>query len=442
MTLLEQRHPSAIDLGLERIAGVAARMELARTRTPVISVAGTNGKGSCVAIIEALSKATGICVGVFTSPHLLVYNERIRIDGENVSDVEICRAFTAIERARGDISLSYFEFSALAALYLFAAADLDLVVLEVGLGGRLDAVNMIDADVAVITSIDLDHQQWLGDKRSDIAREKAGIARRGRPLVCTDTDPPDSLLTVLDSRGAELILLGQQGFTCRVEDDALSLVCIAANEQTLTFEGLPLPRVPLASAVAAVQALLALGSISVDIPQSVRRFVHQLNSDVLAAAFSETRLPGRFQRLSYRGRQLILDVAHNPAAAGLLARRLAEENVLGLHCVFGVLGDKDIPGVIEPLLPMTKSWHLCSLPETERSADVGLLAELVYNCAQLSGASGKGLPDMTVQCYDAPEAGLRGAVEVSVPEELIVVFGSFYTVAAALNLVRSVGDTA
>ena len=259
LVLLEQRHPSLIDLGLERVAEVAARLELTTPKSKVITVAGTNGKGSCVAIIEALLTTVGIRVGTFTSPHLLAYNERIRIDAENSNDADICRAFVAIEQARGDISLTYFEFSALAALWLFAETELDIIVLEVGLGGRLDAVNIIDPDVAVITSIDLDHQQWLGESRSAIGLEKAGVARSGVPLICADADPPDELLAALDSLGADLILLGQEGFTRHVKQHLLTLVATGCDGQVSTFTDLPIPQVPLTSAVCAVQALLALG---------------------------------------------------------------------------------------------------------------------------------------------------------------------------------------
>lgn len=428
LALLEQRHPSLIDLGLERVAEVATRLGLNTPKAKVITVAGTNGKGSCVAIIEALLTTVGIRVGTFTSPHLLAYNERIRIDAENSSDADICRAFVAIEQARGDISLTYFEFSALAALWLFAETELDIIVLEVGLGGRLDAVNIIDPDVAVITSIDLDHQQWLGDNRSVIALEKAGIARSGVPLICADPNPPDELLVALDTLGADLILLGQEGFTRHVKQHFLTLVATGRDGQVSTFTHLPIPQVPLTSAVCAVQALLALGqgAVGVSMPDI-------LSAGVVKQVFAETRIAGRFQRSCFRERQLILDVAHNPAAATLLAKRLAALGASRVHCVFGVLADKDITGIITPLLPLVSRWHVCELPDVPRAAAAGEVAALVYNYAQSVEDAGLALSDSMIRCYDNPEQALGGAVETSVPGDMIVVFGSFYTVAAVLK---------
>ena len=428
LVLLEQRHPSLIDLGLERVAEVAARLELTTPKSKVITVAGTNGKGSCVAIIEALLTTVGIRVGTFTSPHLLAYNERIRIDAENSNDADICRAFVAIEQARGDISLTYFEFSALAALWLFAETELDIIVLEVGLGGRLDAVNIIDPDVAVITSIDLDHQQWLGDSRSAIGLEKAGVARSGVPLICADADPPDELLAALDSLGADLILLGQEGFTRHVKQHLLTLVATGCDGQVSTFTDLSIPQVPLTSAVCAVQALLALG-------QEVRgeSMSEALSAQVVKQVFAETRIAGRFQRSCFRERELVLDVAHNPAAATLLAKRLAALGASRVHCVFGVLADKDITGIVTPLLPLVSHWHLCELPDAPRAAEAGEVAALVYNYASPVEDTGMDLSDSMIRCYDNPQQALGGAIEASAPGDMIVVFGSFYTVAAVLK---------
>lgn len=407
----------------------------------MISVAGTNGKGSCVAIIEALAVASGAQVGAFTSPHLLAYNERIRINARAVGDSDICRAFAAIERVRGETSLSYFEFSTLAALYIFAANKLDLIVLEVGLGGRLDAVNIIDPDVAVITSIDLDHQEWLGEGRSTIAREKAGIARADRPLVCTEEDLPEGFLDYLGSKRAELIFLGQDGFEYSIQDDKLNLSCHSQNGQLLNFNELPLPYLPIPSAIAAVQAVLALPNKTTGTDQGVSQFSALLDRSILEKVFLEARLSGRFQQAFFRGRWLILDVAHNPAAANLLAERLAKENISGLHGVFGILVDKDIRAVIAPLLPLLKSWHLCSLPEIERSADVREVAELVYNLLRSSGESAAELSEVSVQCYDRPKEALDGAIGKALQTEAVIVFGSFYTVAAALALVQQMEDS-
>ena len=444
LLLLEQRHPSAIDLGLERVASVAAELQLDKPTTKVITVAGTNGKGSCVAVLEALLLASAVRVGTFTSPHLLSYNERIRIQGKNASDADICRAFSAIEQARGEISLTYFEFSALAALYLFSEAELDVIVLEVGLGGCLDAVNIVDPDVAVITSIDLDHQEWLGNSRSAIAVEKAGIARPNIPLICTDANPPEALLTTLDTLGANVILLGQEGFAYQVQSrgqssskqDTLALECRGLAGEQFVFKDLPAPQVPITSAVCAVQALFALEKLPPGLLLST-----VLTPKLLAQVFSETIVPGRFQQSNYRERQVILDVAHNPAAATLLSSRLVAAYGSHVHCVFGALADKDIAGMIKPLVALVSHWHLCALPETTRSAETGVLAELVYNCVQsqaplragLSEDVEKGLSDPVIQCYDNPEQGLNAAIEASAQGDVIVVFGSFYTVAAILK---------
>jgi len=425
LALLEQRHPRAIDLGLDRIAGVAAKLQIDKPQTQVITVAGTNGKGSCVATIEALLIASDVRVGTFTSPHLLAYNERIRINGSNAEDEDICRAFALIEAVRGDISLTYFEFSALAALCLFAEIQLDVIVLEVGLGGRLDAVNIIDPDVAVITSIDLDHQDWLGETRSAIALEKAGVARRDTPVVCADPNPPDALLAALDTLGADVILLGRDEFSWQIKSEALTLTCRSQSE-TLTYQDLAIPQLPLSSAVCAVQAVLALG--------------RPLSAAVLNEVFLSATLLGRFQQSRFQKRQLILDVAHNPAAAALLARRLRESGIESAHCVFAALQDKDVESMLEPLLPIVSHWHVCSLPETKRSFDAGALAELVYNCSQVTATKPQrnrlaktGLFNPVIQCYDTPELGLSGALEASVPGDIIVVFGSFYTVSAVLK---------
>ena len=437
LTLLERRHPRAIDLGLERVAKVAAQLGVAETQARVVTVAGTNGKGSCIAIMEALLAADGIRVGTFTSPHVLVYNERIRINAENASDADICHAFEVIERLRDNISLTYFEFSALAALWLFAKHELDVVLLEVGLGGRLDAVNIIDPDVAVITSIELDHQEWLGTSRSAIALEKCGIARTGLPLVCAEQNPPQDLLDYINRLGAHLFLLGQDGFYCRerlfesqsVDNSlekklTLTLECLDIDGEVQTFEGLPKPYLPLPSAVCALQALILIG--------------HEPAFELLARVFSEARLPGRFQQFDYCGRRIILDVAHNPAAAKALAIRLDSLDSQRIHCIFGALVNKDIVGMIEPVLSKISHWYLCGLPDSPFSASAEQMKELVYNCVQACGDGvghglRKDLSDWSVQCYDSPREAFYSAFDVSDVDEIILVFGSFLTVAGALE---------
>lgn len=412
LALLERRHPVAIELGLDRIARVAARLALGRPADKVITVAGTNGKGSCVAVLEALLQAGGRRVGCYTSPHLLVYNERISIDGRAVADAALCDAFARIEAARGDVRLTYFETGTLAALLLMEAADLEVAVLEVGMGGRLDAVNIIDPDVAVITAIDLDHQAWLGPDRDSIGVEKAGIARPGVPAVCGDPDPPPAMLRFLATLGAPSLLLGSADFRLLPGAAGVDLTCRTREGARLYYGGMPEPRLPPASAACAVQALVALDLAPE--PQQV------------AAVFRQTGLAGRFQRLRHRHRELILDVAHNPAAAALLARRLEAEPNARVHAVAGALADKDLHGMVAPLLSIVDQWYCCDLPAAPRAAPAARLLEVLYNAGGGDRVAGR---------FADPTAALAAAVGASRPGERILVFGSFHTVASVLALV-------
>ncbi|HRQ66460.1 MAG TPA: bifunctional tetrahydrofolate synthase/dihydrofolate synthase [Xanthomonadaceae bacterium] len=304
----QRQHPQAIALGLERVHRVASRLGIGRPARRVVSIAGTNGKGSCVAMLDAMLRAGGQHVGAYTSPHLLRYNERIRIDGVEADDADLVAAFSAIEDARGDTPLTYFEYGTLAALALFAAADLDVALLEVGLGGRLDAVNIIDADVALITPIALDHQDWLGADREAIGREKAGIVRAGRPVVVADPDPPASLLEVADQLGADLWRAGRD-YRFRAWKDGFAWQGRALPEAVF-------PRPPLAApaqignAAASLAVLEALGE-------------RDLIADGSAArGLMATRIAGRLQVLAHAP-EVIVDVAHNPHAATQLAEWLA-----------------------------------------------------------------------------------------------------------------------
>jgi len=410
LALLESRHPLAIELGLDRVAAVADRLGLGQPAPRVITVAGTNGKGSCVALLEALLLRAGARVGAYTSPHLLAYNERVRIDGHPATDASLCAAFARIEAARGDIRLTYFEVGTLAALLLFAAAGSEVAVLEVGLGGRLDAVNIVAPDVAVITSIDLDHQAWLGNDRDSIGVEKAGIARPGVPTVCGDPDPPAAMLAALARIGAPVLVLGSAQFRLRRAAVGLDLDCTARDGTARHYAGLPAPLLPAASAACAVQALVALG-----LPPT---------AEAVGAAFAGTRLPGRLQRVEWGGCRLILDVAHNPAAAALLAQRLAAEcgPERPVAAVVGALADKDLPGLVAPLLPLVAHWHCCDLPGVARAAPAARLAEVLYNGG--GGAS----------CHADPVAGLAAARRAARDGGPILVFGSFHTVAPILAL--------
>lgn len=404
LSWLEQSHPREIDLGLERIREVASRLDLLQTTCLTVTVAGTNGKGSCVTATAALLQGAGKRVGLYTSPHLLHYNERIRIDGEPAGDEEICRAFAAIREAAADISLTYFEYGTLAALLVFRERQVDVQVLEVGLGGRLDAVNIIDADVAVITSIDIDHQDWLGSDREIIGREKAGVMRPARPVISVDPQPPHSIATCAAEKNARLLQVNED-FSFTVEGSVWSGQCVKGTGELLQWSNWPLPWLPLPSLVAAVQVSVLLDVLPAD-------------ADRILAGL---RLPGRFQRLNYLGREVILDVAHNPAASAYFADRLRQLPIAGrTFAAVGMMSDKDRHGALEKMLPLVDHWFLVDLSWLERAAPVALLTEdLTASGCQVSGSGS------FEQC-------LKGIVEQSVPGDRIVVWGSFFTVSAAL----------
>ncbi len=408
--LLEARHARAIDLGLDRVKAVRARMRLA-PRCPVITVGGTNGKGSTCAYLEAILLEAGYRVGCYTSPHLLDYRERVRIDGSLLDEARHVAAFAAVEAARGDTPLTYFEQGTLAALWLFQAAELDALVLEVGLGGRLDAVNVIDPDCAVVTAVDLDHQEYLGDTREAIGREKAGIFRAGRPAVVTDPDPPASLIEHARHCGAGLLRLGHEigietgegAWTCRVQDQP--------------YPALPMPSLPgrfqLHNAAAAVAALHVLrGRLPVPM-------------QALRSGLARAHPPGRFQVLPDPP-MTILDVAHNPQSARALAGNLARLSTPGRRiAVLGVLRDKDVAGVVQPLLPLIDAWHAAALPGPR-----GLSAQALAEVLQAGGGRVAGMhPDVA--------QALIAARDSAGPADIIIVFGSFLTVAAALTLLRN-----
>lgn len=316
LAYIEQQHPSAIAMGLERVREVAVRLQIAAPAKHVIVVGGTNGKGSTVAFIEAIGRAAGWKVGAYTSPHLLRYNERVRIDGQEASDAQLVDAFAAVEAARGDTALTYFEFGTLAALWLFQQSALELAVLEIGLGGRLDAVNIVDSDVAVITTVDLDHTDWLGDDREAIGAEKAGIIRAWKPVVLGEIDPPSSVLRRAYQLGANAIRAGSDYFfepidTQHAESPQSDAPRWRWRDVAVTLE-LPMPAlhapVQLANAAAAIAALQAL---PVEVPDAA-----------WAQGIGNAQVAGRLQRLEVDGVQVLLDVGHNPQAARALAAAL------------------------------------------------------------------------------------------------------------------------
>ncbi len=407
LTHLEQLHPQAIALGLDRVERVRRELGI-KPACPVITVGGTNGKGSCCAMLEAILLHAGYRVGCYTSPHLIRYNERVRVGGRAVDDDALCRAFARIERARGDVTLTYFEFGTLAAMLVFAEAGIDVAVLEVGLGGRLDAVNIFDADCALVSSVDLDHQNFLGDTREAIGFEKAGIYRGDRPAICADADPPESLLAHARAVGAELLLIDRDfGYVAEPQQWRYWGPRVKRN-------GLPWPalrgRRQLANAAACMTALDAL-----------RERLPLTAADVRAGLLA-VELPGRFQVLP--GRPLVvLDVAHNPQAARVLAANLAEMPAANgeTMAVCGMLHDKDIAGVLAALTPAVTQWHVADTPGA-RGARADELA------AALSQA-GNSAP---VAAYSNVAAAWREACKKARDNDKIIVFGSFLTVSAVM----------
>lgn len=417
LRFVERQHPQAIALGLERVAAVRARMNLGFA-CPLLTVGGTNGKGSTAAMLEAILRAGGYRTGLYTSPHLARYNERVRIAGVEAADEALAEGFAAVEAARGGIPLTYFEFGTLAAAWLFARERLDAVVLEVGLGGRLDAVNIFDPDCAVLTSIGLDHVEYLGPTREDIGREKAGIFRAGRPAVVGDPEPPASVLEAAASLGARLRLFGRD-YGARAQGEQWLYWSLAGRRATLAHPALR-GAVQLRNAATAIAALETL------------RERLPLGMDAVRRGLAQVALPGRFQVLPGRPR-IILDVAHNPQAAAVLAENLGAAGYAPRTlAVFGMLRDKDIAGVVRAVAPRIERWHLASLGGA-RGAD----AEALTSALAQAGVHAPAIRHASVA--DA----LAGARSEAGADDRIVVFGSFLTVAAAmaeLEAARSPGN--
>ncbi|QKT04600.1 bifunctional tetrahydrofolate synthase/dihydrofolate synthase [Ectothiorhodospiraceae bacterium 2226] len=416
----ETLHPKSIDLGLARVAEVYARLAAAAPGGPartVISVGGTNGKGSCVAMLASILRAGGYRVGTYTSPHLLRYNERVRIGDEPAGDAGLCEAFARIDAARGDISLSYFEFGTLAALDLFARADLDVAVLEVGMGGRLDAVNVVDADAALVASVDLDHMDWLGADREAIAYEKAGIFRAGRPAVFGEADVPRSLMAHADAVGAELRCLG---LDYRYTPDAGGWTWESGGEGDAPRRRSALPAPSLRGA-----HQLQNAAAVVTVLDALRERLPLSQADI-RTGLTTVRLPGRFECLPATEDDVIevWDVAHNPAAAGALAAALRAQGRRPTHAVVGMLGDKDIGATLAPLVSLVDTWHLGALGG-ERGADAQALTRALEALH----------PGVDASCYGDVVAAHRGARAAVPPGGRVVVFGSFYTVAAVAESV-------
>ena len=407
LAYLETLHPKAIALGLERVKSVAARLDVTPA-CPVITVAGTNGKGSTCALLEQMLRADGYRVAMYTSPHLLRYNERVRIQGMEASDAALCEAFAAVEAARAGTPLTYFEFGTLGALWLFAREPRDALILEVGLGGRLDAVNIVDPDVAVVTTIAIDHVDYLGGTREEIGREKAGIFRAGKPAICADRDPPASLIAHAAAIGATLIRI-ERDYGYKVQGAQWDYWGPGGGRH-----GLPHPALRGNYQLAnASTALCAADALRDRLP---------LSMGAVRAALVGIEWPARFQVLP--GRPVtVLDVAHNPQAARAFADNLG---AMGFHprtiAVFGILSDKDIDAVIAPLLRRVDRWEVATLPPPR-----GASAQLLRQRLQDAGVA----PDAVREHVDAA-AAYGAAREEAAEADRIIVFGSFLTVAAVL----------
>jgi dihydrofolate synthase/folylpolyglutamate synthase len=416
LAYIERQHPQSIAMGLERVREVAGRMGLMRPAKKVITVGGTNGKGSTVAFIEAAARAAGWSVGAYTSPHLLAYNERVRIDGREASDDALVAGFEAVEAARGDTPLTYFEYGTLCALWLFQRSRPDLAILEVGLGGRLDAVNIVDPDVAVITTVDLDHQDWLGNDREAIGQEKAGIARAWKPLVLGEDDPPASVLRHAYAVGASAVRANCDFF--------FELMPVAGNEEPrwrwreVGWEvELPLPRLAAPAQLRnAATAIAALRALHRPVPKAA-----------IAQGIATAHVPGRMQRFEREHVTIVLDVAHNPQAAGELAQWLLANPIPGrTFAVFAALGDKDLHGVVAALNGQVDGWLLAGIDDAgPRGLAVGDFAHRLAGTAAADGAA-----------YATAREALPAALEQAAPGDRILVFGSFHTVAAALQVLR------
>lgn len=407
----EQMHPTEIEMGLGRVREVKDRMALT-FKVPLVIVAGTNGKGSTCAMLESIALQAGYRVGLYSKPHLVHFEERCRVNGAMVEGADLLPHFEAVEAARGSVSLTYFEFTMLAIARLLSLADVDMVILEVGLGGRLDAVNIFDADCAVITSIDLDHIEYLGGTRELIGFEKAGIMRPGRPVVISDPVPPQSMLDHAAAIGAQPWCFGRD-FNYTGDKQQWSWAGRAKR-----YNGLAYPALRGAN-----QLINASGALAVF---EALREVLPITAQAVRSGLGMVELPGRFQIVPGQP-TLVLDVAHNPHAVAALAQNLDN---MGFHprthVVFGAMRDKAIAEIFQRMAPLVDTWHFTDLP-TPRAASAAELRELHAGLA-LTGPG-----PVSVLCHADPAQALREAVSVADPTDRIVVFGSFYAVGGVLK---------
>jgi dihydrofolate synthase/folylpolyglutamate synthase len=418
LALLESRHAEVhINMGLDRVRAVKDRMGL-KFDCPVIMVAGTNGKGSTCAMLESILLRAGYQVGTYIKPHFLDFNERARVAGELASDAALVASFNAVEAQRGEVALTYFEFTTLAIMHLLAASNLDVAILEVGLGGRLDAVNVIDADVAIVTSVDIDHTDYLGTTREQIGFEKAGIFRPGKAAICSDPVPPASLVAHAEAIGADLWLLGRD-FNYSGDKQQWNYGGRGQRRNSLAYPSLRGAN-QLLNASAALAAL------------EVLRHELPVGAQEVRTGLVVVELPGRFQVLPGRP-TVILDVAHNPHAASALAQNLGN---MGFHpytyAVFGVMEDKDIGGVVAPMAQYIDHWCVADLP-SPRSASAAALVEKLEALPLGDAKPG----ERSVAAFPDPAQAFANAMSRAGENDRIVVFGSFYTVAGVMAARKS-----
>jgi len=406
----ERLHPKTIELTLDRVAGVKARLGIAFA-APTIVVAGTNGKGSTCAMLESIALAAGYRVGLYSKPHLVHFEERCRIGGRSVDASALLPHFEAVEHARGDVSLTYFEFTLLAIASLFAATPLDLVILEVGLGGRLDAVNAFDGDCAVITSIDVDHVEYLGTDRESIGSEKAGIMRAGKPAIVSDPVPPRSVIDEAARIGADLWLAGRD---FRHSGDR--------QQWNWSGRGTRLSGLGYPALRGANQLLNASGVLAAF--EALRERL-PISAQAIRTGLATVELPGRFQVVPGEP-TIVLDVAHNPHAVAALALNLDQMGFFPrTHAVFGAMRDKDIDAILTRMAPLVDHWHFTDLP-APRAANAGEVAERFRALGMEKGS-------VTVAAHASPSDALAAAMNGADPADRIVVFGSFYTVGGVLE---------
>ncbi|RUO43813.1 bifunctional tetrahydrofolate synthase/dihydrofolate synthase [Aliidiomarina taiwanensis] len=408
LSYLEQIHTKEIDMGLERITQVATTLGVLQPAKKVLTIAGTNGKGSSVAMADAILRQAGYSTACFTSPHIVDYRERVVVNGNMLSEQAHCDAFSAVEKARGETSLTYFEFGTLAALWLMKQHKLDVAILEIGLGGRLDAVNIVEPDASIVTSVDIDHVGFLGDNREDIGYEKAGIYRTGKPAICGDPKPPQRLVSHAQALGAQLFCV-EQDYRHELDEHTWAFMpCSERGQEYLKpLQQLPVPQLPLANAPGVIAALQMLG-----LP---------ISDEAMKRGLATAAVPGRFERWPGQP-EVILDVAHNPHAAKYLHDKLMQirrtQSTQGkVLAVCGMLKDKDIKSTLAELTPAISHWYVASLPGP-RAACAEELAGVLDSMGQ------KAQPFMQVA------AAYEAALAEAEPNDILVCFGSFVTVAA------------